>query len=461
MRLSEISIQDTREGFGFVQSFRWIAAWLIIAFAGGLASAPLHAENGNSSSRPNQSVLTLVSQSSGAQVPARAGLDPQFRFRASNFYPPAGFFEPTAAQFRLLQLALESCTQPECGGAAPRLSADDFGFVPIDLNRDGVGGHGLLLPRRGGDACTPEGCFWFVLSGNANRWGSIQNEIGFGNYLAVMGDYEGWAQLRIDPANDEAAFYYLTFRRDQGRYYRADTPMILDRIKSEVAQDAAGFDALVNQGAAPILDGPPAGQGRTIRDSRGRVFPTLEYLPIVTNSTGEVRGGRFPLLLERRVASELQQSAGATIDGAVLARDGASPMLRVTREDTQIARFVIDPEGPATIPDIYQLRIFYRKIGDVQITGKFEPIFASGTGGRTGVLLSPAFAPLDPYEWAVATYDILAPNFERFGERNDPLREVTVALGPRSGDGSVYIEKIEFWALRYDASDPLLTPNFP
>lgn len=404
-------------------------------------------------------------------IPVRSGIDRGFRFRASNFYPPMGFFEPSEEHMTLMRYKLQQCGKPECAEAARTLTRQDFGFIPIDLNGEiGPGAHGFMVPRAGGKACTPRGCFWLVLSGNINNWAAIQSEVGFGNYLAVMGEYGNWAELREDEQPDGAAQYFIPLRRWQGTYQRAESRADLARLKAHSALDNERFEADLmrqNTGSTGNMggwqpSGPPAGQGATVRDHWGKVFPMTEYLPI-TNFSDQGDYGKFPELLERRTAEQLSRNKQAVLDEATKARDGTSPTLRLTSEKTQ----VLSLEGFDRGPDVYQLRIFYRAKPGVAVVGDIIPKFADGGEWTIGTLITPAYEPQDSYNWGVGYVSVTRYPDGAFGasggegSEDGSLKSLTVELGPKDDKGEVFIEKIELWKLGFAEGDPQLMPEMP
>ncbi|MEL7197440.1 MAG: hypothetical protein AAGL10_03915 [Pseudomonadota bacterium] len=399
-------------------------------------------------------------------IPVRAGIDRSFRFRASNLYRPAGFFEPEERHITLLRSMLQECGSPQCLDAARALTTKDFGFVPIDLTRDGPGAHGLLLPRAGGKACRADGCYWLVLSGNINRWAVIQGSVGFGKYLAVTGEYDRWAELREDELPDGKAHYFVTLRGWQGNYEQAQNRADLARIEEEVGEAFAKVQrevTLQNLGSTGNLgawqpSGPPAGQIESIRDHWGNRFVINEYLPI-TNYTGQSDLGKYPELLQRRTAEQMSRDKGAVIDKTATARDGASPTLRLTSESSQILSFSEFDRGP----DVYQLRIFYRVKNGAALVGDITPKFADGGGWTIGTLITPAYAPKDPFEWGVGYVNVTRYPDGAFGDGNvdGSLKSLSVELGPKDGKGDVWIEKIELWKLGFGESDPQLVPETP
>ncbi|MEL7188229.1 MAG: hypothetical protein AAGK17_01650 [Pseudomonadota bacterium] len=399
-------------------------------------------------------------------IPVRSGIDRAFRFRASNLYPPQGFFEPEERHLILLRSKLEQCGTPQCLEDARTLTTKDFGFVPIDLTRNGPGAHAILLPRAGGKACRDDGCYWLVLSGNANRWATIQRYVGFGNYLAVIGEHDRWATLREDEAADGVAHYFVTLRRWQGNYEQAQSRADLAKLISIRAYEPEQFDANLtrqNTGSAGSMgswqpSAPPQGQSASVRDHWGNVFPINEYLPI-TNFSGQSDLGKYPELLERRTAEQLRQGDGAVLDQSAKARDGSAPMLRVSQEDSDVLTLESFDRGP----DVYQLRIFYRAKPGIAVVGDISPKFADGSGWTVGTLITPAYAPKDRYEWGVGYASVTRYPDGAFGSgsADGSLKSLSVKLGPKDGAGDVFIEKIELWKLGFAEGDPQLVPEVP
>lgn len=392
----------------------------------------------------------------GPPVRLRAGVDPRFRFRMSNLYPGDGLYAPTAGQFQLFEYLLDQCGTRACAEARGRLQPEDFGIVLVDLNQTRAGAHAIMVPVQGGQACRANGCFWTVFSGNATSWGSIQEDIGFGTYLAVAGEYGGHAVLHEEEDRDGRAHYYFELRRDIGTYGQVGS-------SAQVADAAREAAAMVEAGRAQAgtaqAGGLSGGRGRVVRDSRGNPFALLDGLPVMGEPLiGEPLPGPDERVIASIGAEYLQRSKGAGLDYGFKGLDGTSPTMRITGAAAPMVTF----SGISGGPDVYQVRVFYRTSAGGAVVATVSADFGPGDEwGTVETLISPAYPPQDPYDWAVGIVTITNPDEGRFGGTNAVLREVSVGLGLLTQTSALHVDRIELVALGYPRGHPLLEPYDP
>ena len=167
-------------------------------------------------------------------IPAgRHAVDPRLRVQFADAYRIKGLRPASAAEYAPLRASMDCGTSSPICAERHAFTPADFGVSMVDLNEDGVD-EALLLPLRGGRACTRGGCYWGVITRSGNGWSLLTEFFGFGNYLAIAGLHNGHAVLAETPDRSRARYWQYgpnggTYTQIEGKPPQSTPPRAADR----------------------------------------------------------------------------------------------------------------------------------------------------------------------------------------------------------------------------------------